>query len=241
MKYIFIGFLLSVTSCQNVDLAQVMDVATSQLGAATGEPSSAELKTGLRAALLEGIQSSVFNVSKTNGYLANQLITIALPPEARKAASVLQKLGLGSLVDKTQTSLNRAAEQAADKALPIFQNAIQSLTIEDALALLTGPKDGATSYLKSKTSQDLSALFRPSIQNSLSRVGATKYWSDMTTQYNQIPFVKPMNADLAGYVTQNALEGLFKMVAQKELQIRNNPLGAASSVAQRVFSYAKSL
>lgn len=111
------------------------------------------------------------------------------------------------------------------------------MTINDAMNILFGANDAATEYLKKTTTAELTAKFKPVIDNSLSKVGATKYWSDAVNYYNKIPLMEDMNPDLSGYVTQKALDGLFYMIGQEELKIRQDPASRVSDIVQKVFGY----
>jgi hypothetical protein len=145
-------------------------------------------------------------------------------------------MGMGSLVDEAILSMNRAAEDAAKKLVPIFVNAITSMSIRDGLSVLQGGNNAATQYLRGRTTQDLTNAFRPVIQTSLEKVGATQIWQTVFTTYNRLPLISgKVNPDLTAYVTERALDGLFKMIADEELKIRTNPAARISDILQRVF------
>ncbi|OAQ37978.1 hypothetical protein A5893_16555 [Pedobacter psychrophilus] len=205
---------------------------------ATGIPTNTEINLGLKQALEFGTNYSAERLSAKDGYLGNLAVKILMPPEAQKVEKTLRSLGLNSLCDNVITSLNRAAEDAAIQAKPIFVNAIKQMSFQDVSNILLGQQDAATMYFKRTTSIALADKFRPSINTSLSKVGATKYWGDLTSTYNKIPLVKPINTDLAGYVTDRAIDGLFIEVAQEELKIRQNLVARSTSLLQKVFGYA---
>lgn len=161
-----------------------------------------------------------------------------MPPEAQKVEKTLRSLGLNSLCDNVIVSLNRAAEDAAKEAKPIFISAIKQMTLADASNILLGNNDAATSYFKRVTTAQLLQKFSPIVSNSLSKVNASKYYSDLTTQYNRLPLVKPVSTDLTGYVTQKAIDGLFIEVAKEELKIRGNINSRSTTLLQKVFGYA---
>jgi hypothetical protein len=138
-------------------------------------------------------------------------------------------------VDEVVTSLNRAAEDAAKSAAPVFVSAINGMGITDAINIVKGNKDAATRYLEKTTSPELKAKFSPVVKASLDKVDATRLWTDLIKQYNQIPFVKKQNPDLAGYVTDKAIAGLFVMVAREEARIRQDPAARATDLLKKVF------
>jgi hypothetical protein len=190
---------------------------------------------GIREALEKGTDNSVKLVSVLDGYWGNAEIRIPFPPEAREMESRLRAIGLGKKVDEFNVSMNRAAEKAAAEAKPIFIAAIRGMTISDAINIVRGPDDAATMYLQRTTTPELTEKFTPVIQTSLDAVDATKYWADLINLYNRIPFVKKMNPDLAAYVTEKAIDGLFIMIAKEELKIRKDPVARTTELLRKVF------
>lgn len=206
---------------------------------ATANPSAAEIASGLKQALEAGTATSTSQLSAKDGFLGNLAVKILFPPEAQKVEKTLRSLGLNQLCDNVVTSLNRAAEDAVGQAKPIFVNSIGQMTISDASnILLSKQSDAATQYFKRTTSEQLKDKFKPIIQASLSKVGATRYWSDAANRYNQIPLVTKINPDLNDYVTQKAIDGLFYEIAQEELKIRSNVYARSTTLLQKVFGYA---
>ncbi|MGV3504404.1 MAG: DUF4197 domain-containing protein [Adhaeribacter sp.] len=196
----------------------------------------AEVAGGLKEALSIGISKGATTASQPDGYYKNSLIRIPFPQDVKKVESTLRAIGMGSQVDAFVLSMNRAAEDAAQSAKPIFLGAIKKLTIKDVWGILTGGKDAATQYLKRTTSEELKIAFTPKIQASLDKVNATKYYSDVMGAYNNIPLVQKVNPDLTGYATQKAIDGLFVLVAQEEANIRQNPIARTTDLLRRVFA-----
>lgn len=146
-------------------------------------------------------------------------------------------MGLGGEVDRAILAINRGAESAAIEAKPIFVNAIKQMNIQDALGILQGQPTAATDFLKRTTNAQLMELFQPKIQASLDEVGATKYYEDVASSFNKIPFSKnKIDPDLNAYVTQKAIDGLFILIAEEEKNIRENPLGRTSDLMKKVFA-----
>ena len=190
---------------------------------------------GIREALEKGTDNSVKLVSVVDGYWGNPEIKIPFPPEAKDMETKLRAIGLGKKVDEFNLSMNRAAEKAANEAKPIFIAAIKGMTINDAINIVRGPDNAATMYLQRTTTPELTAKFQPVIRESLDAVDATRYWSDLINVYNKIPFVKKMNPDLAAYVTEKAIDGLFVMIAKEELKIRKDPVARTTELLRKVF------
>ena len=235
--YSFLIFFATLTSCASAQFKlPKVNLPTSTTGTGTNKPlSEAEVANGLKEALIQGTGKGTAQASQLNGYYGNSLIRIPFPPEIKKVETTLRNIGMGSEVDKFVVSLNRAAEDAATSAKPIFISAIKSLTIRDAWNILTGQKDAATQYLKRTTSSQLTTAFSPIIQSSLNKVNATKYYGTLITAYNKVPLVQKVNPDLNAYATQKAIDGLFTLVAQEEANIRENPIARTTELLRRVF------
>ena len=227
---------LFMSSCDVQSKAQLGNILK-QVGS-TGTPTTLEIASAIKQALEIGTSQGADKLSAKDGFLGNLAVKILFPPEAQKVETALRGIGLGSVADNVITSLNRAAEDAAKEAKPIFLSAIKQMTIADATNILLGDKDAATQYFKRVTTAELTNKFSPIIASSLNKVGATKYWTDAANSYNKIPLVKPVNADLTAYVTQKAIEGMFVQVAQEELQIRSNINARSTTLLQKVFGYA---
>lgn len=196
---------------------------------------SAEVTKGLKEALVQGTNKGVNLVSQLDGYFKNPEIKIPFPPDVQLVETKMRALGMGAQVDQFVLSLNRAAEDAAKEAAPIFVTAIQKMTIEDAFGILKGEPDAATQYLKRTTSPQLKEKFAPIVKNSLNKVNATKYYTDLVGYYNRIPFVSKVNPDLTAYATDMAIQGLFVMIAKEEKNIRKDPLARTTDLLKKVF------
>jgi len=210
------------------------------------DPTDGEIGSGLKEALNVGIGKGVSELIKTDGYFGNELLKILLPPEAQQVQEIITKYvpGGDKLVKDAVLKMNRAAEDAANEAKPIFVDAITSMSITDAKNILFGNQNAATSYLRDKTLQSLVAAYAPKINNSLSKVGAIQAWEALSKPYNKfanspaaslVKGAKPINPDLGAYVTQKALDGLFLKVSDSEKDIRQNIASRTSQVLQRVF------
>ncbi len=228
MRVAVLSFVLLLCSCDVLQEVQGTLMNT--------EPTSAEVALGLKEALTIGISKGSDALSKENGYYQS-VYKILLPEEARKVTEKLKIIpGFSDVEEELVRRLNRAAEDAAVKAKPIFVSAIKGLTFEDAMQILLGPKDAATQYLHGKTYQGLYDAFQPEILNSLDKFNAIEYWEKAITAYNKIPLVEKVNPRLDDYVATEALEGLFGMVEKEELAIRTDPAKRVSDLLKKVFA-----
>jgi len=234
MKKICFLLFIAIICTQHTD-AQLLKDAKKLLNPKNKGLTEKDAADGIKEALVNGTGESVKMVSALDGYWGNPEIKIPFPAEAKDMESKLRSMGMGKKVDEFNESMNRAAEKAATEAKNIFIAAIKNMTVRDAINIVKGTDNAATMYLKNNTSPELIGKFRPIIKTSLDNVNATKYWGDLITVYNKIPFIKKMNPDLPQYVTQKAIDGLFIMIAKEELKIRKDPAARTSELLKKVF------
>jgi hypothetical protein len=213
--------------------------ATTPAAAPVAPLTEAEANTGLKEALTTGVTKAVAFASEKDGFNLNDDIRIQFPPDAQLVATTLGALPgpLGKVAVEQATNLmNRAAEVAAPAAKDIFLNAVQQLTLTDALSLVTsGSKDAATQLLRKNSEAALTAALRPSIVQSLDQVGANAAYAKLIDRYNKIPLMTPAKNNLTDYVTAQTVDGLFILLAQQEAKIRQNPAAQGTAILQRVF------
>lgn len=202
----------------------------------TGGLTNKEVTDGLKQALTIGSQNAAGSASKTDGYFRHAVIKIPFPAEAKKMESKLRSLGMNKQVDEFIMTINRAAEEAAKEAAPIFVNAVTSMTISDGMNILKGKDTAATNYLRQKTVLQLHDKFKPVIRAATQKVKVTQYWNPLITTYNNIPLVDKLNPDLEEYITQKALTGMFYLIAQEEIKIRKDPAARVTDLLKKVFS-----
>lgn len=231
MKKILLAFILfQLVACG--ELQQVVN----QLPQSTSGIGTLDIAAGLREALDLGIDKQVSKLTQEDGFFKNELVKILLPEELQKVDKTLRDVGLGKLADEGLKVLNRAAEDAVGEATPIFINAVKGITFSDAKGILLGADNAATQYLTSNTQTELYAKFNPVIKQSFDKVGAAEIWSNLITRYNNIPLTKNVNPDLTDYVTQEALKGVYTMIAQEEKEIRTKVSSRSTDLLQKVFA-----
>lgn len=222
--------LINLTAC--AELQQVVD-SLPQTG---GALSNTDIAAGLRQALDLGIDKQVTKLTQTDGFFKNDLVKILLPEELQKVDKGLRDIGLGNLADEGLKILNRAAEDAVKEATPIFVNAVKDITFDDARNILLGDDNAATQYLTTKTQTELYSKFQPVINSSFAKVGADQIWTNLINKYNAIPFTSDVNPDLTDYVTQEALKGVYTMIAVEEKEIRTKTASRTTDVLKKVFA-----
>jgi hypothetical protein len=197
--------------------------------------SESEIVQGLKEALEIGSAKAVELVSKPNGYYNNPDIRIPLPESVQKTEKLLRGAGFAQKVDDFELSMNRAAEKAAPEAKSIFWEAIKKMDINEAQKILNGRNDEATMYFKDKTYPQLAQIFKPIIEKSMGEVGVTRAYQDLNDKVETIPFAGGFSFDLDQYVTDGALDGLFKMLAEEEEKIRSDPAARVTDLLKKVF------
>lgn len=193
---------------------------------------------GLKEALAAGTERAITTVARTDGYFGNQLIKILLPDKVQQAAEILSEFGYRQQVDEFVLSMNRAAEKAAPKAASFFGDAIRQMTVEDARGILGGGDTAATSFFEKKTRSQLFAAFKPAVARSMEQVGTARAYQEMIGRYESFPLATLVGApslDLDTYVTDKALDGLFKQVGEEEKKIRTNPASRTTDLLRKVF------
>lgn len=234
MKYLLMALLVAAQLNAFGQLDKLINDAKKAVGtpkALTKE----EVANGLKEALVNGITKGTDLTSKMDGYFKNPEIKIPFPKDVKKVEDKLRQLGMGSEVDRFVLTLNRGAEEAAKEAKPIFISAIKQMSIDDAFAVLKGQPDAATQFLKRTTSAQLKEKFKPVVQTNLDKVNATKYYGDLISNYNRIPFISKVNPNLNDYATDMAIQGLFTMIAKEEKSIRQDPAARATELLKKVF------
>ena len=228
-KLTFIIIVFIATSCS--ELQNIADQALQEPQQVTNN----QIRKGLKQALQKGIDQQVSKLTEVNGFYKNDQVKILLPEELQKVDDGLRKIGLGNLADEGLKLMNRAAEDAVKKATPIFVNAIKNMSIADAKQILLGNDNAATDFLRNKTSDQLYKEFYPVVNQSFQDVGADQLWTSAISKYNKIPFQQDVDPDLSKYVTDQALDGVFKMIAVEEQQIRKDLSSRTTDLLRRVF------
>lgn len=217
-------------------LDQIKKKLPTKIPTSTKTLSSLDISNGLKEALNKGIEKQVIKLTAVDGFYKNDLVKILLPDELQKVDKTLRTLGLGSMADQGIMMLNRAAEDAVKESTPIFVDAVKNMSFTDAKNILMGNENAATTYLQTTTTTPLYAKFSPVIQSSFAKVGADKVWGMIIKKYNSIPLVSKVNPDLTDYTTNKALEGIFKMIAVEEKDIRGNLNSRTSTLLKKVFA-----
>lgn len=230
--FVLVAAVLLVASPASAQLERVLKGLG--LGQQSGL-SDAKIASGLKEALQVGTENAVKLTGRTDGYFRNEAIKILMPEQLQTLEKGLRLVGYGPQVDEFVLSMNRAAERAAPRAKKIFWNAITEMTFDDARKILAGSDTAATEYFQVKTTDKLTAAFRPVVDKAMNEVGATRRYKALVSRYETIPFVTRETFDIDQYVVRKSLDGLFFVVGEEERKIRTDPTARATDLLKEVF------
>lgn len=201
-----------------------------------------EIVDGLKQALSVGADRAIAEISRPGGFASDSLIRIAVPEQMQTLASGLRKLGQGAMVDQFEASMNTAAENAVNEALPVFSDSIRNMSIEDAVGILNGPDNAATEYFRNTTSAALTERIAPLVENAMQQSQVKQYYDTLVStargmdRFGLLGLVVPEGADdIDGYVTGKTLDGAFAKLALEEQKIRDNPTARSTELLKKVF------
>jgi len=200
-----------------------------------GNPGDSKTASGLKEALRIGTDHAVDLTGATDGFFKNEAIKILMPEKIRTVEKGLRMAGMGAKLDEFELSMNRAAEKAAPAARGIFKDALTQMTFDDARKILTGGNTSATEYFKAKTSERLTAAFKPTVESAMDETGVVQQYKQLMGGIPSLPFGRSQSFDITDYVVGKALDGLFYMVAQEETKIRTNPAAQITPLLKEVF------
>ncbi|MEI6410900.1 MAG: DUF4197 domain-containing protein [Bacteroidota bacterium] len=234
---LLLAVFMAATQLAQAQFGKILDKAKETVNSAKdGNLTKDEIGNGLKEALNAGVGEAADFLSAKDGYFKSPY-KILLPEEAQKIASRLRGVpGFNNMEADLTERMNRAAEDAATKAKPIFISAIKGMTFQDAMNILTGNPDAATRYLQKTTYDQLYAQFKPIIQEALDKVNAREYWKSAVTAYNKLPLVTKTNPELDDHVAKTALVGMFSLVEKKEKGIRENVSMRNTDLLRKVFA-----
>jgi len=205
------------------------------LGDETGDLPESTLIDGLKEALRTGSERVVDQLGRKDGFNGDPEVRIPLPGTLRRAQSLLEEAGLGGYGEDLEIRLNRAAEKAVPEARDVFVQAIREMSVDEAREIVTGPNDAATRYFEQAMTPELRERMRPIVSDALSQVGAIEVYQRFTSQYQNLPLVPDIEANLADHTLDKALEGVFHYMAQEEAAIRNDPARRTTELLRKVF------
>jgi hypothetical protein len=201
--------------------------------------SNQDAVAGLKDALVQSSAKAISQLGASDGFLGNAQVKIPLPDSIKRVESGLRLVGMGRQADELVVSMNRAAEMAVREATPILADAVKKMSVQDAKGILTGGDDAATQYFRRASSAQLTQRFQPIVKKMTAKVQLAEQYNSLAGHAASFGLVKQEDANIDGYVTRKALDGLFIVIAEQERAIRKDPVGAATGMAQKVFGYLR--
>ena len=218
-----------------ISLAAGLALSSSAFALSLADLSQSDASGGLKDALTQGAKVAVQQLRKPGGFSNNPDVRIELPGNLGKAAKTMKMMGMGAQVDQLEASMNKAAEAAVPQAQALLVDSVKKMTVQDAKSILSGPQDSATQYLNKTSREQIRAKFLPIVKQATDQVGLAKQYNSFAGQAASFGVIDAKSANIENYVTEQALDGLFAMIAEQEASIRENPAGAATSLAKKVF------
>lgn len=243
MKKIILLAALATIGCQAnawdlKDLGSIANEVTkgsSASGSGVDSLSNAEMNSGLKEALNQGVDKAVSSLGTANGFFGNSEVKIPLPESLKKIEKGMKFIGMGKQSDELILKMNRAAEAAVPEAKALLVGSIKQMSLADAKAILTGPQDAATQYFKKTTSTQMGEKFLPIVTKATEKVQLAQTYNKYAEMGSKFGVVDKEDANIEQYVTNKALDGLYLMIAKEEAAIRKDPVGQASSLLKKVF------
>jgi len=218
-----------------ISLAAGLALSSSAFALSLADLSQSDASGGLKDALTQGAKVAVQQLGKPGGFSNNPDVRIELPGNLGKAAKTMKMMGMGAQVDQLEASMNKAAEAAVPQAQALLVDSVKKMTVQDAKSILAGSDDSATQYLNKTSREQIRAKFLPIVKQATDQVGLAKQYNSFAGQAASFGVIDAKSANIENYVTEQALDGLFAMIAEQEASIRQNPAGAATSLAKKVF------
>lgn len=216
-------------------LLATLTLSASAFALSLADLSQSEASGGLKDALAQGAKVAVQQLGKPGGFSNDPEVRIELPGKLGKTARTMKMMGMGAQVEQLEASMNKAAEAAVPEAQALLLDAVKKMTVTDAKGILSGPNDAATQYLNRTSREQIRARFLPIVKKATDQVGLAQQYNAFASQAATFGVIDAKSASVEGYVTEQALNGLFEVIAKQEASIRQNPAGAATSLAKKVF------
>jgi hypothetical protein len=198
------------------------------------------VSAGLKQALEQGAERAVAALGREDGFYRHPELKIPMPKKLRKIESGLRRLGQDKRADEFVLSLNRAAEAALPQAREVLIDTIRTISIEDAVGIVKGPPDAATRYFRAHSENTLTQRFTPIVTAATDRVGVTRRYKQLVNDNAMLArLVDTRDLDIDAYITRRALDGLFRLIADEEKRIREQPVARTTELLRQVFGAAR--
>lgn len=195
----------------------------------------ADASAGVKTALERGALAAVGLLGRTDGFLGNAMVRIALPGYLNDGAKILKALGQQKRVDELVTAMNRAAEAAVPQARELLVSTVRTLSVQDAARIVKGGDTSVTDFFAGRTRVPLNERFLPIVAQATEQVSLAEKYNAVAGKASGLGLVKKEDANIQSYVTRKALDGLYLVIGEEEKKIRRDPIGTGSDILRKVF------
>jgi hypothetical protein len=195
----------------------------------------ADASRGIRDALGLAAMNATTRLGQPNGFFSDGRVRIPLPGLLGEAQRNLRPMGMAGMLDNLQEGINHAAERTMPDASRAFVNAVRTITIGDAIEIVRGPENSATSYLRGRTETRLTSLLRPPMTQALTQSGAFTLLRSALREVGMASMTTQLRTEVINFSTTKALDGCFFFIAEEERAIRRDPVRRTTDILRRVF------
>lgn len=190
---------------------------------------------GIKEALSLASMNATNQLAQPNGFWGNPRVRIPLPGVLGQSQRTLGRMGMAAPLDRLQENLNHAAESVMPQAATLFTNAIRTITIADAIDIVRGGDNSATSFLRGRTEPRLTTLLRPPMTRALTDSGAFALLRTALREVGLTSMTTDLRTEVINFSTTKALDGCFYFISEEERAIRRDPWRRTSDILRRVF------
>lgn len=187
------------------------------------------------AAIRQLLQIGAKEGSLAGSFSKDAIMTTIFPEPVKKVLTTLNTLGLTSEVDRFTTTLSTAAEKTAAASVPIFTSSISRMNFSDAMRIIKNGGTSATDYLRTNAGDSLRRSIAPIMQATINEYKLQDEWEKIIKPVKGVAGNR-LNLDMANLMAGLVTEAMFRKIAQKEVEVRNNATARTTTLLQKVFS-----
>jgi hypothetical protein len=187
------------------------------------------------AAIRQLLQLGAKEGSLAGSFSKDAIMSTIFPEPVKKVLTTLNQLGLTSEVDRFTTTLSTAAEKTAAASVPIFTSSINNMKFNDAMRIIKNGGTSATDYLRTTAGDSLRRAINPIMQATIDEYKLKDEWERIIKPVKGIAGNR-LNLDMANLMAGLVSEAMFRKIAEKETEVRNNASARTTTLLQKVFS-----
>lgn len=185
---------------------------------------------GLGSILGKASDNALDKLAQPGAFYDDEDVRIGLPivGSGRRRGGLLGSILGGAsqlgILDGVTRSINDAAGVAAGEAKPIFRDAIDNLSFNDAPGIIR-EKDGGTQYLRTSSNDRLHSRLEPLVDSALDKAGVYSTFEGLASQHSFIRAAGLNRESINRSVTDQGLDGIFSYIGKEERTFRDDPVG----------------